>query len=79
MIAALIVPQAATEETLEEAIRKANARGLVPCRPAKFDPEQPWRVTFLAPECINANWRRMVIAVKSPTEAVLQEHTPCPA
>lgn len=76
MIAALIVPQAATEGTLEEAICKANERGLVPCRPARFDPEQPWRVTFIKPEFINENWRRLVVAVKSPTEARLEEACP---
>ena len=73
LVSAMIVPQAASEQTLAEAICKAKARGLVPCRPAKFDPEKPWRVTFLAPECITENWRRLVVAVKSPTHATLEE------
>lgn len=60
MIAALIVPQRATEETLEHAIRKARGYGLIPCRPARMQPEAPGRVTFIAPACINANWDRLL-------------------
>lgn len=79
MIAALIVPERANEETLEEAISRAKSRGLVPCRPARFDPQHPFRVTFIAPECINANWRRPAVAVRPRAGAAIEEPAPCPA
>lgn len=72
MIAARIVPRAADEETLDEAIRRSVAQGLVPCVPANFRPDQEFRVTFIAPCCIPANWRRLVVKVKSPTLAELE-------
>lgn len=72
MIAARIVPKAADEETLDEAIRRSLAQGLVACVPATMRLDREFRVTFIHPSCIPANWRRLVVKVKSPTHAQLE-------
>lgn len=76
MIAAMIIPASADELTLADALQRAAERGLVPCAPKNFSVERDFTVTFFHPSCIPATWRRLVVAVKTPSLAKLGE-LPC--
>lgn len=61
MITARVLPICADDETLETAISRAAREGLVPCVPKRFRSQQPFRITFLAPDAIPASLRRMIV------------------
>lgn len=58
---AMILPLGADEATVDAQIRLALGHGLVPCVRANVRHDQPFRVTFIAPNCVPAGWRTLAV------------------
>lgn len=77
-VAAMILPVAMDEATVDEVITTALSRGLAPCVRSQVRKADPFRVTFFDPARIPAGWSKLVVKIKSQTTAVLsQEESPC--
>lgn len=61
---AMILPLLGDEATLEECVRRALARKLVPCAPITNRPQDRRRIAFFKPGRIPAGWAKFALVDK---------------
>lgn len=65
---AMILPIFGEDATLEECVRRALARNLVPCSPMTNRPQDRNRIAFFKPGRIPAGWAKFAAIDKTPPE-----------